>query len=455
MEYSQERIFLEKIEIMKQVYGCESLQIALLCDKLGLFYRENGEYIKSKTMHENALSIKTKLYGPDHIEVVDTMYLLGVVYYYLNEYDNAKMILTLTVQKREQTLGKCHSKTVASLNFVACILLKQSEYAEANQILNDILTEINLENQITITQETIISLKCNLAKGYLSVCNYTYSKMLLDDILILSLEVLGKYHRTTAYIYYLLSLLFFKEKQFFVSVDHLESSLNIRSKLRISYSLDELIMIRNLAETYIKIGEFGMAEKVLGNCINGAKYDQWKGTTEWIHINSSLAKVFLLQDRLLLAKKYYQIAVMDNTDYDCDENDLLKGIRKKLRSVKFSITKNKIEKCAVISMQIEDAIKTIIRFPKKKFIINASREMNNDMNEASIKVVNGRNIMTFYGNDFNGVFKLSIIDKETNDIISSCNSRVQDGSLEFDIGKLILNKEFGLKLEEVNNEIIN
>jgi tetratricopeptide (TPR) repeat protein len=107
----------------------------LLCNQLGLYLQERGDYPAALALYERNLQLKEKHYGPQHGETAIALSNLGQLLADMERLEEAEAHTRRALEIAEGNLGPDHGGVAVHLSNLATILLDQQRWEEAEALL--------------------------------------------------------------------------------------------------------------------------------------------------------------------------------------------------------------------------------------------------------------------------------------------------------------------------------
>jgi tetratricopeptide (TPR) repeat protein len=107
----------------------------LLCNQLGLYLRECGDYTAALALYERNLQLREKHYGPNDGKTATALSNLGGLLQSMGHLEEAECHTRRALQIDEGNLGADHEEVATDLSNLAVILNDQKRYVEAEPLL--------------------------------------------------------------------------------------------------------------------------------------------------------------------------------------------------------------------------------------------------------------------------------------------------------------------------------
>ncbi|HWS98796.1 MAG TPA: tetratricopeptide repeat protein [Pyrinomonadaceae bacterium] len=191
-----EPLYLQALEISKEVLGeRHSYTAGSLNNLAGLYYRR-GSYEEAEPLYLQALEIRKEVSGEKHPDTAISINNLALLYRAQDSYEKAEPLYRRALEMWKELLGEKHPDTAVSLNNLAGLYYAQKRYEEAEPLFKQAL-EIRKEALGEKHPDTAVSLN-NLAELYRVQCRYKEAEPLFNQALDIAKEVWGEKHPSTA-----------------------------------------------------------------------------------------------------------------------------------------------------------------------------------------------------------------------------------------------------------------
>jgi CHAT domain-containing protein/lipopolysaccharide biosynthesis regulator YciM len=120
--------------LREAVLGGEHPAVAACLDLLGALHRHQGDFVRSKSLHQRALAIREAALGKHHPDVAKSLDNLGNLYGDQGMYDQAEPLHQRALAIQEAALGKNHPDVAKSLNNLAGLYQAQGLYDRAEPL---------------------------------------------------------------------------------------------------------------------------------------------------------------------------------------------------------------------------------------------------------------------------------------------------------------------------------
>ncbi|KAI0895108.1 hypothetical protein F4806DRAFT_469907 [Annulohypoxylon nitens] len=190
-----ERLYLQTLDLRKQVSGKEHPSILNSMNNLGNVFYDQGKYEEAKQIYLQTLDLRKQALGKEHPHTLDSIHSLGSVFYEQGKYEEAEQIHRQTLDLRKQALGKEHPHTLYSMSSLGNVFYEQGKYEEAEHIHRQTL---DLRKQILGKEhpDTLNSMN-NVGNIVYNQGKYEEAGQIYKRTLDLKERVLGKEHPST------------------------------------------------------------------------------------------------------------------------------------------------------------------------------------------------------------------------------------------------------------------
>ena len=120
--------------IFEEVYGRDSMDLAVLLNNFGSFYWSQGRYEEAEPLYRKSLEIKESLLEPGHIRLAHSVNNLGLIYWKRGRFEPAESLLRRALEMWEQQLGPEHSLVAWPLWGLAGVYRDQGRFEEAEAL---------------------------------------------------------------------------------------------------------------------------------------------------------------------------------------------------------------------------------------------------------------------------------------------------------------------------------
>lgn len=194
-QYSEaEPLFMEALQIRKQLYGNNHTNVAESLNNLAYLYQSQGRYSDAEPLYLEALRIRMKL--NDHLNVANSLNNLAYLYQSQGRYSKAEPLHLEALTIRERLLGHEHPDVYTSLNNLAALYKSQGRYNEAEPLHLEVL---QMRQQLLGNDHPDVATSLNnLAELYKSQGRYDEAEPLYKSSLEINKNLLGNDHPNVA-----------------------------------------------------------------------------------------------------------------------------------------------------------------------------------------------------------------------------------------------------------------
>ncbi|MCP4437576.1 MAG: CHAT domain-containing protein [Aureispira sp.] len=174
-----EQIYLEILDVCETNPARYYPYIAQVTNNLGVYYRRTRQYTKAIPLAKRSIEIYETYIGKDHGNYALGINNLALLYDYIEEYDLAGQKFKEAIRLQEQYLGISDFRLVHPLRHLAGVYVYKQKYKEAEQIfkrLEDIYIVNNREADISL-----MFVKQGWAKLYISKGELDIAYQYLDE----------------------------------------------------------------------------------------------------------------------------------------------------------------------------------------------------------------------------------------------------------------------------------
>jgi len=196
--YSESRSLLEEaVTIRRNQLGDNSLEVAASQEELGRLLSSVGDYSAALPLYENALAIREAHFGDDHADVGTTVNNIANLQRQTRNYEAAKPLYERALVIREKTLGPDHPEVSNSLNGLAIVYESVQDYESALPLYKRAL-EIR-EKALGADHPQVATSLNNLATLYWFMGDNATARSYNDRALAIQEKVLGPDHPDLAH----------------------------------------------------------------------------------------------------------------------------------------------------------------------------------------------------------------------------------------------------------------
>jgi tetratricopeptide (TPR) repeat protein len=306
-QYQQaEPLYLEALEIRKQVLGTNHPDYATSLNNLANLYREQGRYEQAAPLSQQALEITKQVLGTNHPDYAQSLNNLATLYKSQGRYEQAEPLYLKGLEIRKQVQGTDHPDYATSLNNLANLYRARGRYEEAEPLYLEVL-EIRKQVQGTDHPSYATSLN-NLANLYYNQGRYEQAAPLYQQSLEITKQVLGTNHPDYATSLGNLAGLYESQGRYEQAEPFYLEALEILKQVLGTTHPDYATSLNNLANLYYNQGRYEQAAPLSQQALEITK--QVLGTLHPDYATSlnNLANLYREQGRYEQAEPLYQQA---------------------------------------------------------------------------------------------------------------------------------------------------
>ena len=186
----------QALAIQKQCLGEESPAIATTFNYLAGTYHAGGTQDKAKELYQQALDLRKKVLGEEHPDVANSLSNLGLLYYEQGNYGQAEPLLLQSLQlKKKLFLGEDHPDIATLYNNLGLLSYAQEQYKDAESNLKKAL---ELRRHIFGKEHPDIAISLHNLGGFYKARDKTQlAKEYYEEALVISEQKFGQDHPIT------------------------------------------------------------------------------------------------------------------------------------------------------------------------------------------------------------------------------------------------------------------
>ena len=201
---------------------------ASLCNQLGYYLHERGDYPAARNYLQEALAIRRRLLGPEHPATATTLNNLGLLLQDMGNHDDAREYLEQALAVFRQVLGRHHPQIPISLNNLGFLLRAMGNYPAARNYLEQALA---IQRRLLGQQHLEVAQTLNnLGRLLHDMGDYPAARNDLQQALAIYQQRLGRHHPDTATVLNNLGALLQDVGDLPAAQAHYEQALAIRRK---------------------------------------------------------------------------------------------------------------------------------------------------------------------------------------------------------------------------------
>ncbi|HEY7161996.1 MAG TPA: serine/threonine-protein kinase, partial [Acidobacteriota bacterium] len=184
------------LAIRRKLLGNEHQDVAMSLSNLGGVLYASGKYPEAESTLRESLSIREKLFGNENLLVAVSLSQLGIVLKMEEKDDQAEVVSRRALAIRRKLLGNNHPDIASSLNNLGRLLLDKPDYDGAEQMLRE---AVALDSKILGKDHPDLAITLTgLAQALKGKKNYVEAEQLFRESLSLKQRTLGENHPSTA-----------------------------------------------------------------------------------------------------------------------------------------------------------------------------------------------------------------------------------------------------------------
>jgi CHAT domain-containing protein/tetratricopeptide (TPR) repeat protein len=256
-----EALYKRALTINEKIRGVGNENVAEVLDDLGILCRLQGRYGEAEPLYRRALEIRERIFGPEHEHVAKSLNCLGSLFWYQAKYAEAESFFQRALAIREKVFGPEHIDVAVSLYNISFIFESQGKYSQAESALRRALAIVE---RIQGAGHTMLTALLNrLATLYKSLGRYADAELLYRQVLEIREEKLGPEHPDVAEVLYNLANLYRCLGKYSEAEPLYQRALEIRQKKLGSDHRDVGACLGSMGANYYYWGKYAQAEPLL------------------------------------------------------------------------------------------------------------------------------------------------------------------------------------------------
>lgn len=289
-----ELLYVQALEIRKQLLGEEHSTVAASLNNLAELYRVQGRYQEAKPLFVKALALNKLLLGEDSQEVAINLNNLALLYLDQSYYQEAEPLLVEALALNKHLLGEKHLAVAQSLNNLAYLYYSQARYQEAEKLH---LEALDLRKRLLGEEHIDVAESFNnLGELYHELSRYHEAESMYKKALSLRQSLLGEKHPEVATSLNNLALLYHVQGYYQDAEPLYVEALEIRKHLLGEEHPQVAQSLNNLAGLYLNQGRYQDAESLLEKALVLNKHLQEEHLEVAINLNN-LGEILRIQGR--------------------------------------------------------------------------------------------------------------------------------------------------------------
>ena len=299
--------FERALEIRKEQFGPNHVDVAASYNNLGMVYRDTGEFAKAQDYYERALEIRKEQLGPNHVDVAASYNNLGMVYRDTGEFAKAQDYYERALEIRKEQLGPNCVDVAASYNNLGNVYRDTGEFAKAKDYYERAM-EIQKE-QLGPNHVHVATSYNNLGTVYHDTGEFAKAKDYYERALEIRNEQLGPNHVNVAASYNNLGNVYRNTGEFAKAKDYHERALEIRKEQLGPNHVDPAASYNNLGIVYSNTGEFAKAKDYFERALEIRKEQLGPNHVDVAASYNNLGTVYDFTGEFAKAQDYYEQAL--------------------------------------------------------------------------------------------------------------------------------------------------
>lgn len=134
-----ENLYIKSLEMTKSLRGESHHDVSIALNNLAELYRIQGRYGEAEPLYLQSLDLKKSVQGQLNLDVAITLNNLALLYFYQRRYEDAERFALQAIKIDKQLLGKEHPAVATALHNLALIYRGQRRYQEAEDLFIKVL----------------------------------------------------------------------------------------------------------------------------------------------------------------------------------------------------------------------------------------------------------------------------------------------------------------------------
>jgi tetratricopeptide (TPR) repeat protein len=218
----QKRLVQRALMIFEHYYGPEHGQVAITLNNLANAYGDLGDPQEQKRLLQRALEIQERYYGAEHVEVASTLNNLATAYGDLGDRQEQKRLLQRTLVIKEGYYGAEHVEVASTLNNLATAYGALGDPQEQKRLVQRAL--VIQERYYGPEHVEMAGTLGNLANAYGALGELPSAQNSYHRALRIQQPFFGEAHPEVGRIFFNLSVLHFRQKEFSLSLVYLKQA---------------------------------------------------------------------------------------------------------------------------------------------------------------------------------------------------------------------------------------
>lgn len=250
----------KSLNVRKQLFGPEHLEVAKSLNSLGEFMRATGNYAASDSLLRRALHIQRKFLDKSHPDVAATLNNLAWLLNDVGDYTAAEEMYRQAIDIWHEHFGDDHVPAAIAMNNLALLYHEKGEYEKAERLFRKALT--TQRRLLGDVHPEVATTTYNLAQLLRDRGNHRQAEAMYREVLALDRKLFGDEHPTVAYSLTSLGQVQQSQGDYNEAEALLREALAIREKTLGHENLQVLYSLNNLGTVLYDKGDFEAAAKL-------------------------------------------------------------------------------------------------------------------------------------------------------------------------------------------------
>jgi tetratricopeptide (TPR) repeat protein len=241
-------------------YGLASETAALLLNRTGSYYDDQGRYGEAEFLYQQALAMYQRLLGDEHPAVATSLNDLALLYNAQGRYGEAEPLYQQALTMNHRLLGDAHPAIATNLNNLALLYNAQGRYGEAEPLYQQALA---MNHRLLGGEHPAVATSLNnLALLYDVQGRYGEAESLYQQALAMRQRLLGDEHPAVATSLNNLAALYKAQGRYGEAESLYQQALAMHQRLLGDEHPAVALSLNNLAALYDAQGCYGKAESL-------------------------------------------------------------------------------------------------------------------------------------------------------------------------------------------------
>lgn len=259
------QVFEKASSIRKKLYGDDSLKVAEVIKNLAVLYNLEGEDEKEENMHYKFLKIAHSNFIWIDLEVAKTFFYLGQLHQRSKRFDKAIEAYEKSALIYNIILGPNNQQAANLSNILGCLYYEITDTESAiHHFRQELLIEMKLYKKYN---SKVISTLTILAVIYKEQEDYEYSLFFYRHILRAQERLLGRDHSDLSITFGNLGYILYQKGDFSESITMYQRALKIRYHVLSNNDIQSATILTQLGFSFIKLKKYFLALDALSKSI--------------------------------------------------------------------------------------------------------------------------------------------------------------------------------------------